>query len=98
MQTRTVWDILINCARKQQVISEKTLAGMLGIGREELQVTLEAISMHCREHNLLPLHALVVSESEADGEGGGAAHKNRLGQLYFWIFDYEWESLPSNVW
>ncbi len=98
MHTATIWDILINCARTKQTISEKTMAGMLGIGREELPKALEPIRIYCREHDLLPLHALVVSDQEARGEDADDAHKNRMGQLYFWIFDYEWESLPANTW
>ena len=56
---------------------------MLGIGREELRKALEPISIYCREQDLLPLHALVVSESELLGKDMDEGHKNRLGQLLF---------------
>ncbi len=92
MHTGTIWDVLINCAHAKQTISEKTLAGMLGIGLQELPQALEPIRLYCREHNLLPLHALVVSESEVDGEDVDEGHYNRLNQMYFWIFDYDWKS------
>ena len=94
MYTKTIWEILIKCANNKQTISEKTLAGMLGIGIKDLPQAIEPVSNYCRENNLLPLHALIVSEKEALGEGADESHKNRVGQLFFWIFDVEWEPMP----
>ena len=94
MHTKTIWEILINCAHQKQTIAEKTLAGMLGIGVEDLPQAIEPVRDYCRDNDLLPLHALIVSEREARGEGMDEAHANRVGQLIFWIFDYEWESMP----
>lgn len=98
MQTSLIWDILVNCASTKQVIDEKTLLGMLGIGREELLQALEPIRAYCHENNLLPLYLLVVNEQEASGEGKDEQHINCLGQLYFWILNYDWESLPAPTW
>lgn len=98
-KTSDVWDILTDTATKKTIIEDTKLAAELDIDMKKLSACLQQIRNHCVHHELLPLHALVVTREELEGRLRGtemdSAHKRRLGQLFYWVYDFDWKMLDN---
>ncbi|MFO7873007.1 MAG: hypothetical protein R6U62_00805 [Bacteroidales bacterium] len=98
-KTSDVWDILADTASKKTFILDTKLAAELDIDMKKLSACLQQIRNHCLRRELLPLHALVVTREELEGRLRGtemdSAHKRRLEQIFFWIYDFDWKMLDN---
>jgi hypothetical protein len=92
---KTIWDILIQLADNNDVISYSELKNKFNDQDLSFNMCLKTISDYCKANNLPTITFLVMDENNISNDTFYNLHKECINNEIFWIYDFEWNKIKN---